>query len=131
MGNVFFCGGENQNSRALFSFKNSLTCLNLILPTLFMNANIINSQIVHNIKFDLKGHWRSYNHFFLISVLFSYDFNLDIHSLRQLSFLFPTQFKTLSLKLSSTQLLKKHLFSSMDFLLKRGQENALSRFPFL
>ena len=39
-------------------FFNILFVWNLILSKIGINANTIKTQIFHNMKFDLKGHWR-------------------------------------------------------------------------
>ena len=45
-----------------------------------MNANIINTQIFHLIKYDHKGHWRSQNFLFMLKHAFLLNIFLCIKS---------------------------------------------------
>ena len=64
-----------------------------ILITIYMNANIMTTQIFNLIKYVLRGHWRSQKVNFMIKIPFSLNiffpnYNLDIRSYWQLLSLF-------------------------------------------
>ena len=91
-----------------FSFYLSSTFIyELILIKIYMNANIMNTQIFHVNKFDLNGHWRSQKVTFMIILTFTYALMDNFLSI----FFFKSDYVMLSIRI-----LKIHHISMITYI---------------